>query len=105
MSKLAKPRLLIWYMYDQQHGGGHKYRCLALRNKALQLGYTVCSLSNDSTLARYYISSKLDSEAAQYSQRLRNRAAAVLSPQQLAAFAQIQDELLATMRASMLPPG
>jgi len=44
-------------------------------------------------------------EAAQYSQRLRNRAAAVLSPQQLAAFAQIQDELLATMRASMLPPG
>lgn len=44
-------------------------------------------------------------EAAQYSQRLRDRAAAVLTPKQLAAFAQIQDELLATMRASMLPPG
>jgi len=45
------------------------------------------------------------SEAAQYSRRLRERAATVLSPQQLAAFAQLQDELLATMRASMLPPG
>ena len=35
------------YMYDQQHGGGHKYRCLALANKARRLGHTVNIISND----------------------------------------------------------
>jgi hypothetical protein len=42
-------------------------------------------------------------EASQYSQRLRERAAAVLTPAQLAAYNQMQDELLAQM-ATMLKP-
>jgi hypothetical protein len=42
-------------------------------------------------------------EAAQYSQRLRQRAGAVLSPAQLAAFNQMQDELLAQMAAYLRP--
>ncbi len=63
-----------------------------------QLGMLYFSGDSDSVEQRI-------TEATQYSQRLRNRAAAVLSPQQLAAFVQIQDELLAMMRTSMLPPG
>jgi uncharacterized protein YdcH (DUF465 family) len=43
-------------------------------------------------------------DAAAYSQRLRDRAATVLSPQQLAVFVQMQDELLAMMRSHMRPP-
>ena len=42
-------------------------------------------------------------EAAQYSQRMRLRAAAVLSPAQLAAYNQMQDELLAQMAAYLRP--
>ena len=42
-------------------------------------------------------------EAAQYSQRLRERAGAVLSAAQLAAFNQMQDELLAQMAAYLRP--
>ena len=42
-------------------------------------------------------------EAAQYSRRLRLRAGTVLSPAQLAAFNQMQDELLAQMAAYMRP--
>jgi len=42
-------------------------------------------------------------EASQYSQRLRQRASGVLSPGQLAAFNQMQDELLAQMAAFMRP--
>ncbi len=43
-------------------------------------------------------------EAAQYSQRMRARAATVLSAAQLAAYAQMQDELLAQMAAFLRPP-
>jgi hypothetical protein len=43
-------------------------------------------------------------EASQYSQRLRSRAAAILTPTQLAAFAQMQDELLAQFTANQHPP-
>jgi hypothetical protein len=43
-------------------------------------------------------------EASQYSQRLRTRAAAILTPMQLAAFAQMQDELLAQFTANQHPP-
>jgi hypothetical protein len=43
-------------------------------------------------------------EAAQYSQRLRARAATVLTAAQLAAYAQMQDELLAQMAAFLRPP-
>ncbi len=42
-------------------------------------------------------------EASQYSQRLRQRAALVLSPAQLAAYNQMQDELLAQMAAYLRP--
>lgn len=42
-------------------------------------------------------------EAAQYSQRLRTRAATVLSAAQLAAYMQMQDELLAQMAAFLRP--
>jgi hypothetical protein len=35
---------------------------------------------------------------------MRDRAATVLSPQQLAVFVQMQDELLAMMRSHMRPP-
>lgn len=46
------------------------------------------------------------SDAAQFSQRLQGRAAALLSPEQLAVFAQMQKELLAAMAAYMRPtPG
>jgi len=44
------------------------------------------------------------SDAAAYSRRLRERAATVLTTQQLAVFSQIQDELLAAMRATMRSP-
>lgn len=43
-------------------------------------------------------------EATQYSQRLRARAAAVLTPAQLAAFVQLQEELLAQLAAYVKPP-
>jgi hypothetical protein len=36
---------------------------------------------------------------------MRQRAATVLTPQQLAVFSQIQDELLGAMRATMRSPG
>jgi len=42
-------------------------------------------------------------EASQYSQRLRQRASGVLTPAQLAAFNQMQDEALAMMAAFMRP--
>jgi hypothetical protein len=44
-------------------------------------------------------------EASQYSQRLRARAASILSPAQLAAYAQMQNELLAMFTANQKPPG
>lgn len=43
------------------------------------------------------------SEAAAYSQRLRARAATLLTPQQLAIYIQMQDELLAAMTAYLRP--
>lgn len=43
-------------------------------------------------------------EATQYSQRMRARAASVLTPAQLAAFDQMQDELLAMFIANQRPP-
>ena len=42
-------------------------------------------------------------EATQYSQRLRARAAAVLTPAQYAAYVQMQEELLAQLTASLRP--
>lgn len=43
-------------------------------------------------------------EAQEYSQRMRDRAAAVLTPAQLAAYAQMQDELLAQLAMYLRPP-
>lgn len=43
-------------------------------------------------------------EAAQYNQRLRSRAASILTPAQLAAYAQMQNELLAMFTANQKPP-
>ena len=43
-------------------------------------------------------------DAQQYIQRMRARAAAVLSPAQLAAYAQMQDELLAQLATFLRPP-
>ena len=48
------------------------------------------------------IDQQLNSATA-YSQRLRARAAAMLTPQQLASFVQLQDELLAAMTAYLRP--
>jgi len=55
--------------------------------------------TEDSGLPEQYVV-----EASQYSQRLRTRAAAILTPTQLAAFAQMQDELLAQFTANQRPP-
>jgi hypothetical protein len=43
-------------------------------------------------------------EATQYSQRLRNRASSILTPAQLAAYTQMQNELLAMFTANQRPP-
>ena len=43
-------------------------------------------------------------EAAQYNQRLRSRAASILTPAQLAAYTQMQNELLAMFTANQKPP-
>jgi len=43
-------------------------------------------------------------EATQYTQRLRNRASSILTPAQLAAYTQMQDELLAMFTANQRPP-
>jgi hypothetical protein len=43
-------------------------------------------------------------EASQYSQRLRSRAAGILTPAQLATYAQMQDELLAQFASMQRPP-
>jgi len=45
------------------------------------------------------------SDATAYSRRMRDRAATVLTTQQLKVFSQIQEELLAAMRATMRSPG
>jgi hypothetical protein len=55
--------------------------------------------TEDSGLPDQYIA-----EAAQYSQRLRARAASVLTPAQLAAYVQMQEELLAQFTANVRPP-
>jgi hypothetical protein len=55
--------------------------------------------TEDSGLPEQYIM-----EASQYSQRLRSRAAGVLTPAQLAAYAQMQDELLAQFSSMQRPP-
>jgi len=55
--------------------------------------------TEDSGLPEQYVV-----EASQYSQRLRTRAASILTPTQLAAFAQMQDELLAQFTANQRPP-
>ena len=83
---------------------------IRFQKDAAQRGTSVSGWGTPQLGMLYYSgdSNSLDqrfTEAAQYSQRLRDRAATVLSPKQLAAFAQIQEELLATMRATMLPPG
>ena len=43
-------------------------------------------------------------EATQYSQRLRNRASSILTPAQLAAYTQMQNELIAMFTANQRPP-
>jgi hypothetical protein len=43
-------------------------------------------------------------EATKYSQRLRTRAAGILSPAQLKAYSQMQDELLAQFTSMQRPP-
>jgi hypothetical protein len=55
--------------------------------------------TEDSGLPEQYIA-----EATQYSQRLRARAASVLTPAQLAAFVQMQEELLARFTTNVRPP-
>ena len=55
--------------------------------------------SEDSGLPEQYIV-----EASQYSQRLRSRAAGILTPAQLSAYAQMQDELLAQFTSNLRPP-
>jgi hypothetical protein len=55
--------------------------------------------TEDSGLPEQYIV-----EASQYSQRLRTRAAGILSPAQLAAYKQMQDELLAQFASMQRPP-
>jgi hypothetical protein len=55
--------------------------------------------TEDSGLTEQYIA-----EATQYSQRLRARAASVLTPAQLAAYVQMQEELLAMFTTNVRPP-
>jgi hypothetical protein len=55
--------------------------------------------TEDSGLTEQYIA-----EATQYSQRLRTRAASVLTPAQLAAYVQMQEELLAMFTTNVRPP-
>jgi hypothetical protein len=55
--------------------------------------------TDDSGVPDQYIA-----EATQYSQRLRARAASVLTPAQLAAYVQMQEELLAVFTANVRPP-
>jgi hypothetical protein len=55
--------------------------------------------TEDSGLTEQYVA-----EATQYSQRLRARAASVLTPAQLAAYVQMQEELLAMFTANVRPP-
>lgn len=61
--------LLIWYLYDKQHGGGHKYRCHALANKARRLGHNVRIVSND-TGADYMLGKTIDLWVIQRAVRL-----------------------------------
>jgi hypothetical protein len=55
--------------------------------------------TEDSGLPEQYIV-----EASQYSQRLRTRAAGILTPAQLAAYVQMQNELLAQFTSNLRPP-
>jgi hypothetical protein len=55
--------------------------------------------TEDSGLTEQYVA-----EATQYSQRLRARAASVLTPAQLAAYVQMQEELLAMFTTNVRPP-
>jgi hypothetical protein len=55
--------------------------------------------TEDSGIPDQYIA-----EASQYNQRLRNRAASILTPAQLAAYTQMQNELLAMFTANHRPP-
>ena len=55
--------------------------------------------TEDSGIPDQYIA-----EASQYNQRLRARASSILSPAQLAAFTQMQNELLAMFTANQKPP-
>jgi hypothetical protein len=55
--------------------------------------------TEDSGLTEQFVA-----EATQYSQRLRARAAGVLTPAQLAAYVQMQEELLAMFTANVRPP-
>lgn len=71
-------------------------RGATLRGWGTQLGMVYYSQDSGSADQQF-------AEAAQYSQRLRARAAGVLTPAQLAAYAQMQDELLAQL-ATMLRP-
>jgi hypothetical protein len=80
------------------------------QKEAMQRGASVSGWGMPQLGMLYYSgdSNSLDqrfADAAQYSRRLHERAAAVLSPQQLAIFDQMQNELLAAMKATMLPPG
>jgi hypothetical protein len=55
--------------------------------------------TEDSGLTEQYVA-----EATEYSQRLRARAASVLTPAQLAAYIQMQEELLAMFTTNVRPP-
>jgi len=72
-------------------------RGVSLNGWGTQLG--MLFFSNDSGSIDQQVA-----EAAQYSQRMRARAAEVLTPAQLAAYVQMQDELLAQLAASRRPP-
>ena len=69
--------------------------------KTMGWGTTLGTLwyTEDSGLPEQYIV-----EASQYSQRLRGRAAGILTPAQLAAYSQMQDELLAQFASMQRPP-
>ena len=71
-------------------------RGATLRGWGTQLGMVYYSQDSGSPDQQF-------AEATQYSQRMRARAAGVLTPAQLAAYAQMQDELLAQL-ATMLRP-
>jgi len=89
ISALAEERKLFQQESDQ--------RGASVRGWGTQLG--MLFYSDDSSSADQQVA-----EATQFSQRMRARAAGVLSPAQLAVYVQMQDELLTQLTASLRPP-